>query len=247
MCERVLRPGSELPGVGRRLWLDGETTAYLLGGTARRGAPARMPPPVRCRNPPFALQLLLGAIMVASPGAILAFAQGGSVAVNPAATGVALPVLTRAADGTRIVRATRIEQPIGSTDGSTRALTPGPADHRVHPAGAAGGRAGLGATGLGAVRRRQPLCRVPVPDGHPEQIVANDMRRDSTNLRQNDNFGVFLDTFHDLRNGYLFYVSPIGGDVRRRHRQRADQQRRLEHDLGWRASRIRRRAGTPRS
>ena len=43
------------------------------------------------------------------------------------------------------------------------------------------------------------------------QIVANDMRRDSTNLRQNDNFGVFLDTFHDLRNGYLFYVSPIGG------------------------------------
>ena len=43
------------------------------------------------------------------------------------------------------------------------------------------------------------------------QVVANDMRRDSTNLRQNDNFGVFLDTFHDRRNGYLFYVSPVGG------------------------------------
>ncbi len=52
-------------------------------------------------------------------------------------------------------------------------------------------------------------CRCQMAD--LSQIVANDMRRDSTNLRQNDNFGVFLDTFHDRRNGYLFYVSPIGG------------------------------------
>lgn len=48
-------------------------------------------------------------------------------------------------------------------------------------------------------------------DEHPERIVANDMRRDSPNLRQNDNFAVALDTFHDRRNGYVFYVSPIGG------------------------------------
>jgi hypothetical protein len=48
-------------------------------------------------------------------------------------------------------------------------------------------------------------------DTHPERIVANDMRRDSTNIRQNDNFGVVLDTFHDKRNGFLFYVSPVGG------------------------------------
>ncbi len=52
-------------------------------------------------------------------------------------------------------------------------------------------------------------CRCLMTD--PRQIVANDMRRDSSNLRQNDNFGVFLDTFHDRRNGYLFYVSPVGG------------------------------------
>jgi len=48
-------------------------------------------------------------------------------------------------------------------------------------------------------------------DSHPERIVANDMRRDSSNLRQQDNFGVGLDTFHDRRNGYLFSVSPVGG------------------------------------
>ena len=48
-------------------------------------------------------------------------------------------------------------------------------------------------------------------DAHPERMVANDMRRDSTNLRQNDNFGIELDTFHDKRNGFLFYVTPVGG------------------------------------
>ena len=48
-------------------------------------------------------------------------------------------------------------------------------------------------------------------DEHPERIVANDMRRDSSNLRQNDNFAVELDTFHDKRNGFLFYVTPVGG------------------------------------
>ena len=48
-------------------------------------------------------------------------------------------------------------------------------------------------------------------DENPGRIVANDMRRDSSNLRQNDNFGVFLDTFNDKRNGFIFYVTPVGG------------------------------------
>jgi hypothetical protein len=48
-------------------------------------------------------------------------------------------------------------------------------------------------------------------DEHPERTVANDMRRDSSNLRQNDNFAIELDTFHDKRNGFLFYVTPVGG------------------------------------
>jgi hypothetical protein len=47
-------------------------------------------------------------------------------------------------------------------------------------------------------------------DRHPERIVANDMRRDSPNLRNNDNFAVELDTFHDRRNGFLFYVTALG-------------------------------------
>ena len=44
----------------------------------------------------------------------------------------------------------------------------------------------------------------------PEQWIANELRRDTTQLRQNDTFGVIFDTFHDRRNGYLFYTNPLG-------------------------------------
>ena len=44
----------------------------------------------------------------------------------------------------------------------------------------------------------------------PERWVANELRRDTNQLRQNDTFGVILDTFHDRRNGFLFYTNPLG-------------------------------------
>ena len=49
-------------------------------------------------------------------------------------------------------------------------------------------------------------------DSAPEsQWVANEMRRDTSQLRQNDTFAVMFDTFYDRRNGMAFYVNPIGG------------------------------------
>ena len=50
----------------------------------------------------------------------------------------------------------------------------------------------------------------------PSRWVANEMRRDTAQLRENDNFGAFFDTFYDRRNGFMFYANPLGG--------RADQQ-----------------------
>jgi len=47
-------------------------------------------------------------------------------------------------------------------------------------------------------------------DSQPERRVANELRRDHFNLFDNDNFAVILDTFHDKRNGYLFYTTPLG-------------------------------------
>ncbi len=54
-------------------------------------------------------------------------------------------------------------------------------------------------------------------DSAPEsQWIANEMRRDTRQLRNNDTFTVFFDTFYDRRNGFNFYTNPLGA--------RADQQ-----------------------
>ena len=45
----------------------------------------------------------------------------------------------------------------------------------------------------------------------PSEWVANEMRRDAIQLRQNDSFSVLFDTFYDRRNGVAFLVNPIGG------------------------------------
>lgn len=44
----------------------------------------------------------------------------------------------------------------------------------------------------------------------PAEWVANELRRDTTQLRQNDTFGVLLDTFYDRRNAVGFYTNPMG-------------------------------------
>ncbi|MCC7126679.1 MAG: carbohydrate binding family 9 domain-containing protein [Acidobacteria bacterium] len=43
----------------------------------------------------------------------------------------------------------------------------------------------------------------------PEQWTANELRRDTNQLRQNDMFGAMIDTFHDRRNGFNFYTNPL--------------------------------------
>ena len=48
-------------------------------------------------------------------------------------------------------------------------------------------------------------------DSAPEsRWVANEMRRDTRQLRQNDTFTVLFDTFYDRRNGFSFYTNPLG-------------------------------------
>jgi TolB-like protein len=48
-------------------------------------------------------------------------------------------------------------------------------------------------------------------DSAPEsEWVANEMRRDTDQLRQNDTFTAFFDTFYDRRNGFNFYTNPLG-------------------------------------
>jgi TolB-like protein len=44
----------------------------------------------------------------------------------------------------------------------------------------------------------------------PSEWVANEMRRDANQLRQNDNFVVLFGTFYDRRNGVAFQTTPLG-------------------------------------
>ena len=43
------------------------------------------------------------------------------------------------------------------------------------------------------------------------RLVADDTRRDNANIGQQDYVGFVFDTFHDRRNGFLFFVTPNGG------------------------------------
>jgi len=48
-------------------------------------------------------------------------------------------------------------------------------------------------------------------DSEPEdKWIANELRRDTNQLRQNDQIGVMFDTFYDRRSGFLFYTNPLG-------------------------------------
>ena len=46
-------------------------------------------------------------------------------------------------------------------------------------------------------------------DTNPELLVAMEMKEDGP-LFRDDAFAVFLDTFHDRRNGFFFETNPLG-------------------------------------
>ena len=50
-------------------------------------------------------------------------------------------------------------------------------------------------------------------DSEPSTIVATEKRRDSDRLLDEDNFQIVLDTFNDLRSGYVFVTTPLGAKL----------------------------------
>ena len=47
-------------------------------------------------------------------------------------------------------------------------------------------------------------------DSHPERAIANEMRRDSNSIIQNEGITVLLDSFNDKRNGVFFQTNALG-------------------------------------
>ena len=52
---------------------------------------------------------------------------------------------------------------------------------------------------------------VRASESQPDRMIVNEMRRDSSNLTENENFGFALDTFYDRRNSVNFSFNPIAG------------------------------------
>ena len=66
----------------------------------------------------------------------------------------------------------------------------------------------------------------------PHEWVANDMRRDTPQLRQNDTFAVIFDTFYDRRNGVAFYTNPLGARADFAITNEGQSEQRLEPGVG---------------
>jgi hypothetical protein len=47
-------------------------------------------------------------------------------------------------------------------------------------------------------------------DSSPERVIATEMRRDGSQIANEDSFQIILDTFMDSRSAYMFVVSPLG-------------------------------------
>ena len=50
-------------------------------------------------------------------------------------------------------------------------------------------------------------------ESRPDRMIANEMRRDNTNVLQNDGFAFAIDPFYDRRNALAFEANSIGGRV----------------------------------
>ena len=65
-------------------------------------------------------------------------------------------------------------------------------------------------------------------DSEPDQMIANEMRRDSNVILQNENFTIELDTFNDKRNSVFIQTSPLGAQ-----RDQAVTDEGADSDITW--------------
>jgi hypothetical protein len=144
-------------------------------------------------------------------GLLCALSLVATGAASPAAA--QSPIVTRAADGRISVRAIRTEAPLridGRLDEAVYTDT-APIGDFVQQEPDEGGAATENTEAWVFFDEDNVYVSARCWETRPERRVANEMRRDTSQLRQNDTFAVLFDTFHDRRNGYLFYANPIGG------------------------------------
>ena len=162
----------------------------------------------------------LTGVLLLMPATMLAASQGGSIpkpGPPPKIDGPAPPgppqTITRDSRGKATVRAIHVTEPLrldGRLDESAYSANP-PFGGFIQVAPKAGAPSTertdvwvmFDATNIYVGAR----CWDSAP---PEKWVANELRRDTNQLRQNDTFGVMFDTFYDRRSGFMFYTNPLG-------------------------------------
>ena len=156
------------------------------------------------------------------PGAVSAIPStvntGGGYALLPMIDGPPPPippeVINRDAAGRATIRAIRLDQSIrldGQLDEPVYATVPPIADF-VQQSPDEGAPATEKTEAWIMFDRTNIYVSGRVWDSAPpSQWVANEMRRDTAQMRQNDIFTVMFDTFYDHRNGVSFFTNPLGG------------------------------------
>lgn len=148
------------------------------------------------------------------PRAVQTAARVGDITIDGPPPPVAPAVISRDASGDATIRAVRVTTPLeidGRLDEAFYTETPAISDFMQTVPTERGEPSERTEAWVGFDDRYVYVsARIWEPRGEAGW-VSNEMRRDSNQLRQNDNFGVFLDTFYDRRNALAFYVTPIGG------------------------------------
>ena len=185
---------------------------------------------------------------IARPGRPDAIRRASPTAGRRRATRRAPHVVNRDDKGRATLRATRIVRPL-TIDGrlDEEVYVECVRRGRLHPAGAARERSRPPRSHAVWVFFDDKNLYVSARcyDSHPEREVATELRRDNSNIIQNENFTVVLDTFHDRRNGFLFQTNPLGA-MRDQAVADGHAERRAGTPSGTCEAGARRRAGRPR-
>jgi len=158
--------------------------------------------------------VLVTSLLPSAPGA--AQDQSADVPTTPAYRGPPPPVspaiIARDAQGQMTIRALRLTSPLridGQVDESAYdGLDPISDFIQMEPDG---GQAATERTDVWLFFDDDNVyVSIRAWESDPSRMVANEMRRDSNNIRMGDCVAFSLDTFYDRRNAFQFEVSPLG-------------------------------------
>ena len=158
--------------------------------------------------------IVLLAILCLSP---LAAATAAADPQGPAAddappSPIAPAVITRDEKGGATIRAVRIDTPLeidGQLDEEVYRIVPGAGEFIMNEPRE--GEQATEQTDVWVLFDSENLyIAARCWDDHPERWVATELRHDNSNIIDNENLSVSLDTFHDRRNGFMFQTNPLG-------------------------------------